>query len=344
MKEKFTMDDTRCDPLPKVFVSVKEIPESALDILKAKADVRVWMEETLPTKDDIIREVRQVDGYYCQLIDRVDEEVINAGEDLKVISQVAVGYDNIDVKAATKRGIYVTNTPGVLTDTTADYAFALLMAVARRIAEADKYVRRGDWKIPWSLTMFTGGDVWGKTIGIVGLGRIGSAVARRATGFSMKILYYDVIRHPDLEKQLGVEYVEFETLLKRSDFVTLHVPLLPETYHLIGEKELRLMKKTAYLINTSRGPVVDEKALYKALKEGWIKGAGLDVHEKEPTDPDNPLLKLDNITVSPHIASASVETRTKMAVMAAENLVSVLDGKIPPNLVNKEVLKVRPLA
>ena len=332
-----------CDPLPKVFVTVEVIPESALDIIKAKADVKVWPEEASPPKEVFIKEVKYIDGLYCQLIDKIDEEVINAGENLKVISQVAVGYDNIDVKAATKRGLYVTNTPGVLTDTTADYAFALLMATARRITEADKYVRRGDWKIPWALTMLTGGDVWGKTIGIVGLGRIGSGVARRATGFNMKILYYDVIRHPDLEKEFGVEYVEFETLLKRSDFVTLHVPLLPETYHLIGEKELKLMKETAYLINTSRGPVVDEKALYKALKEGWIKGAGLDVHEKEPTDPDDPLLKLDNITVSPHIASASVETRTKMAAMAAENLVSVLEGKVPPNLVNKEVLKIRPL-
>jgi len=338
------MKDTRCDPLPKVFVSVKEIPESALDMLKTKADVKVWMEERLPTKDDITREVKQVDGFYCQLVDDVDKEVINAGENLKVISQVAVGYDNIDVKAATKRGIYVTNTPEVLTDTTADYTFALLMAVARRIAEADRYVRRGDWKIPWSLTMFVGGDIWGKTIGIVGLGRIGLAVARRATGFNMKRLYYDVIRHPDLEKELGAEYVDFETLLKQSDFVTLHVPLLPETYHLMGEKQLKLMKKTACLINTSRGSVVDEKALYKALKEGWIRGAGIDVHEKEPTDPDNPLLTLDNITVSPHIASASVETRTRMAVMAAENLVSVLEGKVPPTLVNKEVLKIRPLS
>ena len=279
----------------------------------------------------------------CLLTDPIDIEVINAGEDLKVISQVAVGYDNIDVEAATRRGIYVTNTPGVLTETTADLTWALLMAVARRIVEADKYLRRGDWKIPWGLMMMLGSDVYGKTIGVVGLGRIGLAIAQRAKGFDMRILYHSRTRKPDLEKELGIKYVDFKTLLKESDFVTLHVPLTPETHHMIGEKELKLMKNTAYVINTSRGPVVDEAALYKALKEGWIKGAALDVHEKEPTDPDNPLLKLDNVVITPHIGSASVETRTKMAVMAAENLVSVLDGKIPPNLVNKDVLKVRSL-
>lgn len=327
---------------PKVFVT-REIFKSALDILKAKADVKVWMEENPPPKDAIIKEVENVDGLMCILTDSIDEEVIDVGKNLKVISQIAVGYDNIDIEAATKRGIYVTNTPGVLTETTADFAWALLMAIARRVVKADKYVRRGDWKAPWGLKMLLGSDVWGKTIGIVGLGRIGSAVAKRATAFNMKVLYYDVIRHPQLERQLGVEYVDFKTLLKRSDFVTLHVPLTPNTHHMMGEKELKSMKKTAYLINTSRGPLVDETALYKAAKEGWIRGAALDVHPKEPIDPDNPLLKLDNVILTPHIASASAETRTRMAIMAAENLVSVLEGKVPPNLVNKEVLKIRPL-
>lgn len=218
------------------------------------------------------------------------------------------------------------------------------MATARRVAEADRYVRRGKWRIPWGLMMMLGQDIWGKTIGIVGLGRIGSAVAKRAIGFKMKVLYYDAIRNEKLEKELGVKYVNFETLVKQSDFVTLHVPLLPQTRHLIGERELKAMKRTACLINTSRGPVVDEKALYKAMKEGWIWAAGLDVWEKEPTDPDNPLLTLDNVTAAPHIASGSIETRTKMAVMAAENLLSILRGKIPPNLVNKDVLKVRLLS
>ena len=326
----------------RVFVT-REIPSDALKLLKSKFEVEVWPEETPPPKNILIEKVKVVDGLCCLLTDKIDAEVINAaGEQLKGISQIAVGYDNIDLEAATKRGIYVTNTPGVLTDTTADYAFALLMATARRIAEADRYVRDGRWKIPWGLMMMLGQDVWGKTIGIIGMGRIGTAMARRAKGFNMKILYYDVARNEAAEKELGAEYVDLETLLKESDFVSIHVPLLPSTRHLINEERLKLMKKTACLINTSRGPVVDEKALYKALKEGWIWAAGLDVWEKEPTDPDNPLLKLDNVTASPHIASASYETRTRMAVMAAENMIAILEGRVPPNLVNKEVLKVRP--
>jgi len=333
----------RVSSRPKVFLT-RELPKPAMDILKAKFDVKVWSEEAPPSKSALLEEVKNIDGLYCLLTEKIDEEIIAAGKKLKAICQVAVGYDNIDVAAATKRGIYVTNTPGVLTDTTADMAFALLMSVARRVAEADRNVRQGKWKISWGLTMLLGQDVWGKTIGIIGLGRIGSAVAKRAIGFNMKALYYDAIRYPELEKKLGVEYVNLETLLKQSDFVTLHVPLLSQTRHLIGEKELKMMKKTACLINTSRGPVVDEKALYKALKEGWIWAAGLDVWEKEPTDPDNPLLKLENLTATPHIASGSIETRTKMAVMAAENLVNILEGKVPPNLVNKDVMKVRPLS
>jgi glyoxylate reductase len=327
---------------PRVFVT-GEVFKPALDVLKAKADVKVWPREKPSPKDEIIREVEHIDGLMCLLTDSIDEEVIEAGKNLKAISQIAVGYDNIDLKAATRRGICVTNTPGVLTETTADLTWALLMAVARRIVEADEYVRRGDWHIPWGLMMMLGSDVYGKTIGIVGLGRIGLAIARRAQGFDMRILHHSRTRKPNLERELGIKYVDLETLLKESDFISLHVPLTPETYHMIAEKELRLMKNTAYLINTSRGPVVDEAALYKALKEGWIKGAALDVHEKEATDPDNPLLKLDNVVVTPHIGSASLETRTRMAIMAAENLVSVLEGKVPLNLVNKEVLKIRPL-
>ncbi len=327
----------------KVFIT-REIPIPALDMLKAKvAKIKVWHEEAPPPKEVIIKEIRDIDGLMCLLTDPIDAEVINAGKNLKVISQVAVGYDNIDVKAATQRGIYVTNTPGVLTETTADFTWALLMAVARRVAEADKYVRKGNWKIPWSLMMMLGSDIHGKTIGIVGLGRIGSAIARRARGFNMRILYNSRTRKPELEEELGAEYADFETLLKESDFVTLHVPLTDETYHMIGERELSMMKKTAYLINTSRGPIVDEAALYNALKKRWIAGAALDVFEKEPVDPDNSLLKIHNVVVAPHVASASIETRTKMAVMAAENLVSVLEERIPPNLVNKEVLKIRPL-
>lgn len=326
----------------KVFVT-RKLPEDAANMLKTRFNVEFWPHESPVPKNILIEKVREVNGLICMLTERVDSEVVEAASDqFWGISQVAVGYDNIDVEAATRKGIYVTNTPEVLTETTADFAFALLMATARRIAEADRYVRSGRWDIPWGLTMFLGQDVWGKTIGIIGMGRIGAAVARRAKGMNMRILYYDVYRNDVAEKELGAQYVDLETLLKESDFVSIHVPLTPATRHLISEEKLRLMKRTACLINTSRGPVVDEKALYKALKEGWIWAAGLDVWEKEPTDPDNPLLSLENVTAAPHIASASYETRTKMAIMAAENMTAILEGKIPPNLVNREVLKVRP--
>jgi len=294
-----------------------------MKLLHSNFEVEVWPDEMPPPKSLLIEKVKEVDGLISLLTEQIDEEVIKAaGPQFKGISQVAVGFNNIDLKAATKKGIYVTNTPGVLTDTTADFAFALLMAVARRVAEADRYVKAGKWKVPWGLMMMLGQDVWGKTIGIIGLGRIGSAVARRAKGMNMKILYYDVYRNEQAETELGAKYVPLETLLKEADFVTIHVPLLPSTYHLMNEERLKMMKKTACLINTSRGPVVDEKALYKALTEGWIWAAGLDVWENEPTDPDNPLLKLDNVTAAPHIASG--------------------EGRVPPNLVNKEVLEVRP--
>jgi len=327
---------------PKVYCT-RKLFDPAMEILESVADVRFWDEEIPPPRDVLLNEVRDVDGLCCLLTEKIDRELFDVAKNLKVVSQVAVGYDNIDVKAATEKGIYVTNTPGVLTETTADFAWTLIMAVARRVVEADKFIRNGKWDIPWSLTMFLGNDVYGKTLGIIGLGRIGSAVARRAKAFNMRVIYYDAFRNEQREKELGVEYKEFKDLLKEADFISIHVPLTPETRHLFNEEAFKTMKRTAYLINTSRGPVVDEKALYKALTEGWIKGAGIDVHEKEPTPKDNPLLTLDNIVVTPHIASASVETRVKMATMAAENLVSVLQGKIPPNLVNKDVVKVRPL-
>ena len=315
-----------------------------MKILESRFDVEVWTGEMPPPKSLLAEKVKKADGLICLLTEKVDEEVIAAaGPQLRGICQIAVGFDNIDVKSATKKGIYVTNTPGVLTETTADFAFTLLMATARRIAEADKYVKSGHWKVPWGLMMLLGQDIWGKTIGIVGIGRIGSAVARRAKGFNMKILYYDVYRNEQIEKELDVEYVPLETLLKESDYITIHVPLMPETHHLINEDRLKMMKKTACLINTSRGPVVDEKALYQALKEGKIAGAGLDVFEQEPTLVDTPLLKLDNVVVAPHISSASYETRSKMAEMVAENLVAFFEGRKPPNLVNPEVMKIRPL-
>ncbi len=326
---------------PKVFVT-REIPERGLSKIREHFEVDLWTDEAPPPKDVIIERVRDVDALVSLLTDPIDAEVFDAAPKLRIVSQYAVGYDNIDIEEATKRGIYVTNTPGVLTETVADFTFALMLAVARRVVEADRYVREGRWKVAWHPLMMLGSDVYGRTLGIVGMGRIGSAVARRAKGFGMRILYYDSVRREDLEKELGAEFVDLDRLLEESDYVSLHVPLTPETYHLIGEEQLRKMKPTAFLINTARGKVVDQRALYKALKEGWIAGAGLDVFEQEPIPPDDPLLKLDNVVLAPHAASASHETRSRMAEMVAENLIAFLNGKVPPNLVNKEVVNVRP--
>ena len=330
-------------PKLKVYVT-RELPERGLKIIKERFDAEVWPEYAPPPKKVIIEKARNVDALASLLSDKIDAEVFDAAPKLKIVAQMAVGFDNIDVQEATKRGIYVTNTPEVLTDTTADFAWALLMAVARRVVEADKYVRTGQWKVGWHPSMMQGRDVYNATIGIVGAGRIGYAVAKRATGFGMRILFYDVIPRPEMEKEFGAKKVDLDTLFKESDFVSIHVPLMKETYHLVNAERLKLMKKTAYLINNSRGPVVDEKALYEALKEGRIAGAGLDVFEQEPTPLNNPLLKLDNVVVAPHISSASYETRSKMAEMVADNLVAFFEGKKPPNLVNPDVMKVRPLS
>ena len=328
-------------PKPRVFVT-REIPERGLQIIKDRFDAEIWSEYAPPPKHVIIEKAANVDALASLLSDKIDAEVFDAAPNLKIVAQLAVGYDNIDVKEATKRGIYVTNTPGVLTETTADFAWALLMATARRVTEADNYVRSGKWKVGWHPSMLLGRDVYGATIGIVGAGRIGAAVARRAKGFNMKILFYDVVPRPELEQELGAESVDLETLLQESDFVCVHVPLLKATHYLMNEERLDLMKKTAYLINNSRGPVVDEKALYNALKKGRIAGAGIDVFEQEPTAADNPLLTLDNVVVAPHVSSASHETRSKMAKMVSDNLVAFFEGRRPPNLVNPEVLKMKP--
>lgn len=325
---------------PKVFVT-REIPERGIRKIKERFEAEVWTEYAPPPKQVIVQKAANVDALASLLSDKIDGEVFDAAPNLKIVSQLAVGYDNIDIKEATKRGIYVTNTPGVLTETTADFAWALLMAVARRVTEADSYVRSGKWKVGWHPSMLSGRDVYGATIGIVGAGRIGAAVAKRAKGFNMRILFYDVTPRPELEKELNAKRVDLETLLKESDFISVHVPLLKDTYHLINKERLKLMKKTAYLINNSRGPVVDEKALHKALESDQIAGAGLDVFEQEPTPIGNPLLKLGNVVVAPHISSASYETRSRMAEMVAENLISFFDGRVPPNLVNKEVLKTK---
>ena len=291
------------------------------------------------TKSELIEKMKTLDGLVCLLTDEIDAEILktvkDANPNFKVVSNVAVGYNNIDWKAATELGIAVSNTPGVLDDTTGDFAWTLLMAIARRVVEADKYFRKKTWK-GWGIMQFLGSDVYGKTLGIVGVGRIGSVVAKRAQGFDMKVLYTDVVRFENLEKELGIQYVDQETLLKESDYVTLHVPLLPDTTHYIGAKELEMMKETAYLINASRGPVVDEKALVKALQEKKIAGAALDVFEMEPAaEPE--LYEMDNVVLAPHIASASTETRTKMATMAAENVIAGVKGLKPPNCVNPEI-------
>ncbi len=320
---------------PKAYIT-RLIPQAGLDMVMEFSETKVWREELPPPRELLLKELQEVEGLLCLLTDRVDAELMDAAPRLKVISNMAVGYDNIDVKAATERGIAVGNTPGVLTETTADFAFALLMAAARRIPEATRYVKKGRWKT-WGPTLLLGQDIHGATLGLVGLGRIGSGVAKRATGFEMRILYHDVVCREDLEKELGLTFVDLDTLLQESDFVSLHVPLTEETYHLIGPRELEIMKPTAILINTSRGPVVDQRALYEALRSGQIAAAGLDVTDPEPIDPHAPLLSLDNCIVVPHIASASVATRTKMATMAAQNLIAGLKGEMPPHCVNPEL-------
>ncbi len=321
---------------PKVYVT-RLLPQQGLDLLCNFAQVKVWEGELPPPRETLLKEVKEVDGLLSLLTDSIDVELMDAAGRLRVISNYAIGYDNIDVQAATERGILVCHTPGVLTDATADFAFTLLMCVARRVVEAVRYVQAGRWKT-WEPLLCLGHDVHGSTLGLIGLGRIGSAVAKRATGFEMRILYYDVDRQPYLETELGLVYADLETLLREADFVSLHAPLTPQTYHMIGREQFRMMKNTAILINTSRGQVVDQGALYEALLSGEIAGAGLDVTDPEPIDHEDPLLTLDNCIVVPHIASASVATRTLMATMAAENLVAGLQGRMPRNPVNPEAL------
>ncbi len=322
---------------PKVFVA-REIAREALDIIAEDAEMELWEDDLPPPHDVLVEKVKDIDGLLSLLTDKVDAELMDAAPRLKVISNMAVGFDNIDVPAATSRGILVGHTPGVLTETTADFAFALLLAAARRVVEGDNYTRRGAWKT-WGPMILLGYDVHHATLGIVGSGRIGMEMAKRARGFDMEVLYYDVVRKkPEEEKALGLEYVpSLRALLSRADFVTLHVPLIPETHHLISTAQFAAMKPTAILLNTSRGPVIDHKALYHALKSRRIFAAALDVTEVEPISMDDPLLTLDNIIIAPHIASSSVATRTKMATMAAANLVFGLKGELPPNCVNPEV-------
>lgn len=322
----------------RVYVSTNEVPAQALEIMRSIAQVKIYEGKAAPPRGTLLKEVQEVDGLFCILTERVDGELLDRARKLKIVANMAVGYDNIDLAEATKRKVMVTNTPGVLTETVADATMALMLAVARRVVEADRYVREGRWKLRWSPMMMVGSDVYGKTLGIYGLGRIGAAVAKRAAGFGMKLLYYDAVRNEGLERKYGIEYVTFDRLLRESDFLSVHVPLLPGTKKSVGAREFALMKRSAYLINTARGSVVDEAALIRALKDRRIAGAGLDVFEDEPVNSKNELLKMENVVLAPHMASGSIETRTAMAVMAARNIVAALKGEAPPDLLNKELL------
>ena len=323
---------------PKVFVT-RVIPAKGLDMVRQLCDAEIWKGELPPPKAVLMEKIKGAEGLLCLITDTIDDEVMDAaGPQLKVISQMAVGFDNIDVAEATKRGIPVGHTPGVLTEATADLAFALLASAARHLVEAAAYVKAGRWKT-WEPMLFLGADLWGATLGIIGFGRIGQAMARRARGFNMRVIYYDVNPNEEVAAQLGAKYLPLDDLLRQADFVTLHVPLTPETHHLIGERELKLMKPSAILINASRGPVVDPQALYQALADGGIAGAALDVTEPEPIPMDSPLLTLPNCLIVPHIGSASISSRNKMAEMAAANLIAGLKGERLPNCVNPEVYR-----
>jgi lactate dehydrogenase-like 2-hydroxyacid dehydrogenase len=298
--------------------------------------VEVNPHDRVLARQELLQAVVGRDGVLCLLTDRIDTEVLDAARGCKVFANCAVGYDNIDVPAATARGIAVTNTPGVLTDATADLTWALIFAVARRVVEGDRCVRAGEFK-GWAPMLLLGGDITGQTLGIVGAGRIGQAVARRSVGFGMKVLYTNPSPRPELEREVGAKRVGLDEVLRESDFVSIHCPLTEETTHLIGRRELGLMKPSAYLINAARGPIVDERALVEALQEKRIAGAGLDVYENEPALAPG-LADLPNVVLLPHLGSASTGTRTRMATMAAENLLAVLDRRIPPNLVNADAI------
>ena len=312
--------------MPDKVLVTREIPDAGLSLLE-DFDVTILAERP-PTRAELLEAVRGASGVLSTATEKMDGEVMDAaGEGLKVVANMAVGYDNIDVGAARERGIIVTNTPGVLDETTADVAFMLMLAAARRLGEGERSLRAGEWEW-WGPKQLRGIDVWGKKLGIVGLGRIGRAVARRAKGFGMEILYHNRSRKEDAEKELGARYLDLDDLLRESDFVSIHTPLTDDTRHLIGERELGLMQDTSVLVNTSRGPVVDETALAGALEAGRIFAAGLDVYEEEPKV--NPkLLERENAVLAPHIGSATIETRDRMATLAAENLAAVLRGEEP---------------
>ena len=318
--------------MPEKVLVTREIPEAGLRLLR-DFDVTV-VSESPPERGELLEAVRGVAGILPTVTEKMDVEVMDAaGDGLKVIANMAVGYDNIDVEAATERGVVVTNTPEVLNETTADTAFMLLLAAARRLGEAERLLRSGGWDA-WGPKQLTGPDVWGKRLGVIGFGRIGQALARRTRGFDMELVYHDQYRNEEAEQELGARYLDLDELLETADFISVHTPLTDETHHLIGATELGRMKPEAVFVNTSRGPVVEEAALADALAEGRIFAAGLDVYEEEP-EVHPRLLELENVVLAPHIGSASIETRNKMAALAAENIVAVLSGEEPKTPVNR---------
>ena len=324
---------------PKV-LSTRPLFPAARKILDDEFEMEYWTQPERIPRAELLNRVADKEALVCLLTEKVDNELLNTAPRLRIAATVSVGFDNIDVDACTKHKVVATHTPGVLDDTTADFAWTLLMAVARRLLEGDAWIRAGEWP-GWDLDQLCGGDVWGKTLGIIGFGRIGRGVARRSYGFNMRVLYSDAVRAPvNVEEQLRAEYVDRDKLLRESDFVTLHVPLLRDTRHLMSRENFAKMKPTAYLINTSRGPVVDEEALSEALEQKKIAGAALDVFENEPHVHPG-LVGRKDVVLTPHIASASVDTRTKMSVMAANNVVALFQGKRPPNALNAEALGLK---
>ena len=318
-------------PKSRVFVT-RKIPEKGLVLVRDFCEVDLWEDDLPPSREELLKRIRGMDGILSLLTDRIDGEIMDAASSLRVISNMAVGVDNIDVDAASSRKIPVGNTPGAMTDATADLTFALMMAAARRIVEGERYVREGHWKT-WSPQLLLGADFAGATWGIIGFGRIGQAVARRAQGFGLRVIYHDTAARP----LFNAEPAELEVLLRTSDFISLHVPLTPETHHMISSRTLSKMKPSAVLVNTSRGPVVDPGALYSALKSKKIFAAALDVTEPEPLPADHPLLELSNCLIVPHLGSASTRTRDQMAYLAAQNLIAGLQGEQLPNCANPEV-------
>lgn len=321
----------------KVYIT-RRIPDEAIELLQEHFDVEINSQDRVLLREELLEKVKGMDAVLCVISDKIDTEVFEAaGVQCKIFANYGVGYNNINTAEATKSGVIITNTPGVLDDATADLAWTLLMVVSRRIVPADKFTRNGAFQC-WDPMMFLGRDITGKTLGIVGAGRIGFNFAKKAKAFDMKILYTDLVQNSKMENELGAIYVDKETLLKEADFVSLHVPLLPSTTHYISDNEFSMMKNTSVIVNVSRGPVIDEKALVRALKQGEIWGAGLDVYENEPQI-ESELLDMYNVVIVPHIASATMETRTNMGLIAARNIIKVLNGEKPYTCVNTKVLK-----